>query len=125
VRARSTSCATPSTPGPPLRAQSHPEAAERYVCAFTPEAISRICAEYRAAFHIDRPMDAGDRAAGRRIDCPVLVHWGGEDDAMSAGPLAVWRRWAPDLRGAPLAGGHFIPEEAAQELVASLRAFLA
>jgi haloacetate dehalogenase len=102
-----------------------PDAVDRYVRAFTPEAIPRICSEYRAAFHIDRPMDAVDRAADRRIGCPVLVHWGAEDDAMSAGPLEIWRRWARDVQGGPVRSGHFIPEEAAEDLVASLQAFLA
>jgi haloacetate dehalogenase len=101
-----------------------PEATERYVRAFTPEALAGICADYRAAFHLDRPLDAEDRAAGRRIGCPVLVHWGGEESAMSDGPLDVWRRWAGDVRGGPLASGHFIPEEAPDALGASLREFL-
>ena len=101
-----------------------PEATERYVRAFTPDAISRICAEYRAAFHIDRAMDADDHAAGRRIDCPVLVHWGAEEGSMSDGPLVVWRRWAAAVEGAPLSSGHFLPEEATEELVASLQRFL-
>jgi haloacetate dehalogenase len=97
--------------------------AERYVRAFTPETIAAWCAEYRAAFHIDRRHDAEDRAAGRTIACPVLVHWGATEEAMDS-PLAVWRRWATDVRGGPLPGGHFIPEEASEELVASLRDFL-
>jgi haloacetate dehalogenase len=92
--------------------------------AFTPETISRMCADYRASFHIDRPMDAADRADGRRIQCPVLVHWGAEEDAMSDGPLGVWRRWADDVRGGPLSSGHFLPEEASEPLAASLRDFL-
>jgi haloacetate dehalogenase len=101
-----------------------PQATERYLSAFTPEAISRICAEYRAAFHIDRTVDADDREAGRRIRCPVLVHWGDEEDALSDGPLAVWRRWAETVGGGPLPCGHFIPEEAPDELLASLERFL-
>jgi haloacetate dehalogenase len=102
-----------------------PEATEEYVRAFNPETIPGMCADYRASFHIDRQMDASDREAGRRIACPVLVHWGGEEDAMSDGPLEVWRRWAEDVEGGPLPSGHFIPEEAPKELAASLRAFLA
>jgi haloacetate dehalogenase len=101
-----------------------PDAVERYVAAFTPEAVPRVCAEYRAAFHLDRPMDAEDRAAGRSIACPVLVHWGAEEDAMSDGPLPVWRGWADDVQGSPLPSGHFIPEEEPDQLAASLRRFL-
>lgn len=102
-----------------------PEATEVYVRAFTPETIPGMCADYRASFHIDRQMDAADREAGRRIDCPVLVHWGAEEDAMSDGPMDVWRHWADDVRGDPVCSGHFILEEAPEGLVASLRAFLA
>jgi haloacetate dehalogenase len=101
------------------------DAAERYVRAFTPEAIAGVCADFRAAFHIDRVMDAEDRAAGRRIRCPVLVHWGAEEGAMSDGPLVVWRRWATTVSGGPLASGHFIPEEAPETLLDSLHGFLA
>jgi haloacetate dehalogenase len=100
------------------------QATERYLRAFTAEAIAAICAEFRAAFHIDRPMDAADRGAGRRIGCPVLVHWGAEEGSMSDGPLRVWRRWAGTVEGGPLPSGHFIPEEAPEELAASLRRFL-
>jgi len=102
-----------------------PEAADRYARAFTAEAISGICAEFRAAFHLDRAMDAADREAGARIGCPVLVHWGAEEGSMSDGPLLVWRRWADAVEGGPLASGHFVPEEAAGALAASLERFLA
>ena len=94
------------------------DAQDRYVRAFTAEAIRGVCAEFRAAFHIDRVTDAGDRAAGRRIGCPVLVHWGAEEGAMSDGPLLVWRRWADAVEGGPVPSGHFLPEEA-PEAVAS------
>ena len=102
-----------------------PQATERYLRAFTPESISRMCADYRAAFHIDRPMDADDRRRGRKIRCPVLVHWGAEEGSLSDGPLPVWRQWADAVEGGPLASGHFIPEEAPEQLASSLQGFLA
>ena len=101
-----------------------PAATEHYLRAFTPAAIAGMCADFRAAFHIDRPLDAQDRERGHRISCPVLVHWGAEEDAMSDGPLPVWRRWADTVSGGPLPSGHFIPEEAPERLTASLREFL-
>jgi haloacetate dehalogenase len=100
------------------------EAAARYARAFGPATLPGICSDYRAAFHLDRALDAEDRTAGRRIVCPVLVHWGDSEGAMSDGPLPVWRRWASDVRGGPLPCGHFIPEEAPEALIASLEAFL-
>jgi haloacetate dehalogenase len=101
-----------------------PEAVDRYVAAFTAEAMPGICADYRASFHIDRQHDAEDREAGRRIGCPVLVHWGAEEEAMAEGPLEVWRGWADDVQGGPVPSGHFLPEEASDEVLASLREFL-
>jgi haloacetate dehalogenase len=95
------------------------EAVETYVRAFTAETISAWCSEYRAAFHTDREHDA----AGGRIACPVLAHWGAEESSL-ADALQTWRRWADDVQGGPLPGGHFVPEEAPAELAASLRAFL-
>jgi haloacetate dehalogenase len=101
-----------------------PRAADGYVRAFTPSTIAAWCADYRAAFHLDRRHDAADRADGRTIACPTLVHWGAAETP-AASPLAVWRGWAHDLSGSAMPGGHFIPEEAAAELAASLRSFLA
>jgi haloacetate dehalogenase len=101
------------------------EATEAYLEALTPEAISAMCADYRAAFHLDRPMDAEDREGGRRIRAPVLVHWGAEEGSVSDGPLEVWRGWAGEVEGGSLPSGHFIPEEAAEELTQSLQGWLA
>jgi haloacetate dehalogenase len=78
--------------------------------------VHAICEEYRAAAGVDRAHDAADRAAGRRISCPVLVLWSAsgplatwyEDDG---GPLALWRGLAADVCGEPVDGGHFFPEE--------------
>jgi haloacetate dehalogenase len=67
------------------------EATQEYLRGFTAETIPGMCADYRASFHIDRQMDAADRDAGRMIGCPVLVHWGSEEGAMSDS-LEVWRR---------------------------------
>jgi haloacetate dehalogenase len=100
-----------------------PEAVEHYLRGFTAETIPGMCADYRASFHIDRQLDAEDRDAGRRIGCPVLVHWGSEETTL-ADALEVWQRWADSVEGAPLPSGHFIPEEAPGELLGSLGEFL-
>lgn len=101
-----------------------PKDASMYARAFTPAAIERVCADYRAAFHLDRPLDAADRAAGRKIQCPTLVLWGEREDAMADSPLSVWRRWAADVRGHALASGHFLPEEAPEAVASALLEFL-
>jgi haloacetate dehalogenase len=110
------------------------DAVAHYVASFDEDTIETTCADYRAAFHLDREHDAADRSGGRRIACPMLVLWGALDAGLTGsdqgardaddGPLEVWRRWADDVDGRPIAAGHFIPEEAPDELLAALGAFI-
>jgi haloacetate dehalogenase len=94
-----------------------------------PAHVHAICEEYRAAAGIDRSHDESDRNAGRRIACPVLALWSStgalaewyQDDS---GPLGVWRRWANDVRGQPVEGGHFFPEEQPRLTAELIRQFL-
>jgi haloacetate dehalogenase len=92
-----------------------------------PETVHAMMEDYRAGLGLDRRHDDDDRRAGRRIACPVLVLWATEDDMeeLYGDVLAVWRPWAADLRGAPIASGHHMAEEAPDELAATLLAFLA
>lgn len=88
-----------------------------------------ICEEYRAAASIDREHDLADRHGGRRIDCPLLALWSAKGGLASwyedaGGPLGIWRRWAHDVRGQAMQGGHFFPEEQPQETAQLLRQFL-
>jgi haloacetate dehalogenase len=100
-----------------------PEQREAYLHAFTPATAAAICADYRASFHLDREHESADRAAGRRIPCPVLVVTG-VDEAHLADAAAVWRAWTEDLTAAQVPGGHFIPEEAPTELLRLTERFL-
>ncbi|MBL1076515.1 alpha/beta hydrolase [Nocardia sp. 2] len=97
-----------------------------YITNFaTPQGIRAICEEYRAAATVDYAADLRDRGV-RRIHCPVLALWD-EKGAVAEwfDPLRVWGRWAADLRGKPLRGGHFLPEENPGEVVRELLDFLA
>jgi haloacetate dehalogenase len=99
------------------------EAMPRYIAAFTPPTIRASCDDYRAGAGIDVELDRADRAADRRITCPVLALWG---DATGRRPplLDTWRRWADDVTGRALPCGHFLPEEAPEATLAELRPFL-
>ena len=94
-----------------------------HVAAFRdPATVHAICEEYRAA----ATLDVADDDAGRgrsRTECPTLVL------GSAAGPvgqwydpIAIWRDWATDVRGAPVPGGHFLPEEAPDETLRHLLA---
>jgi haloacetate dehalogenase len=87
-----------------------------------------ICEEYRAAATIDREHDRADRAAGRRIACPLLVLWSARGALDSwyveeSGPIALWQAWGDDVQGHALDAGHFFPEEAPEETAEALRRF--
>ncbi|WP_068874885.1 MULTISPECIES: alpha/beta fold hydrolase [unclassified Phenylobacterium] len=102
-----------------------PEAYADYAAAVrTPSVVHAMCEDYRAGAGYDRRLDNEDKAAGRKVACPIQVLWGGKG-ALAAwyDTLAIWREWADDVRGQSLDCGHFIPEEKPAETLALLRAF--
>lgn len=101
------------------------QAAADYLAAVkNPSVVHAMCEDYRAGATYDRQLDAQDRAAGRKIACPVQVLWGSKG-AVGAwyDALAIWRDWADDVRGQPLECGHFLAEERPAETLAALRSF--
>ena len=108
------------------RSRFDPDALAEYLrCASDPVTIHAMCEDYRAGATYDFELDRADRAAGRRIDCPVLVLWGRRNDLgdLFGDPLAIWREWADDVRGRPLDCGHYLAEEAPAETYDELRRF--
>jgi haloacetate dehalogenase len=98
----------------------HPEAFDEYVRCFTPKTIRASCADYRAAATQDREMDEADFAAGRKVECPTLVLFGGGSHTGQVfdDVTAVWRDYARDVRGERLACGHYVPEHAPEAVLA-------
>ncbi|MGC4763030.1 alpha/beta fold hydrolase [Micromonospora sp. DT46] len=92
-----------------------------------PATVHAMCEDYRAGLGPDRAADDADRAAGRRIACPVLFGWSERDDMVDlyGDPAAIWRDWADDVRVAAIDSGHHMAEEAPEQLAAALADFLA
>ena len=89
-----------------------PEAWAEYERCFTPETIHASCEDYRAAATIDLEHDRTDRAAGRRLACPLLVLWGLHGVIQKCfTPLADWGAVASNVQGRALPAGHYLPEE--------------
>ncbi|HXZ45721.1 MAG TPA: alpha/beta hydrolase, partial [Pseudolabrys sp.] len=103
--------------------------AEYKRCFRNAATIHAICEDYRAAAGIDLVMDEEDMAAGRKIDCPVLLLWGatgGVGRNHNPGPAEIWKAYARSIVGAQaLPCGHYLSEEAPKETTAALQAFFA
>lgn len=94
-----------------------------------PARVHAICEEYRAAATLDIEHDKKDREASRRITCPMLHLWatGGPLDTFyeqDGGALGIWRKWADNVQGQAMKGGHFFPEENPAETTEILKKFL-
>ncbi|MDP6065103.1 MAG: alpha/beta hydrolase [SAR202 cluster bacterium] len=104
------------------------EAYSEYLrCFSNPETIRGTCMDYRS-IELDLQHDEADR--GRKLTCPVLVLWAGN---MAKRPgwqvgarlnmLDTWRERATDVRGGPIDCGHFLSEEAPDEVTDQLLGF--
>jgi haloacetate dehalogenase len=91
-----------------------------------PETVHAMVEDYRAGVTIDCDHDRADRDTGRTITCPTLFIYSERDDMekLYGDPLAIWRDWASDVRGASIDCGHHMAEEAPDELARLLRDFL-
>lgn len=86
--------------------------------------VPSVVADYRASAGIDVVHDRADRDAGNRLRMPVTVlqqDWG---TALGFDAAARWRAWAPDLRHTTVSCGHFMAEEAPEEVVKAVRELL-
>jgi haloacetate dehalogenase len=104
-----------------------PAAFEDYRAAIhDPATVHAMCEDYRAGLGVDRAADDADRAAGRRIACPVLFCWAARDAMVDiyGDPAAIWRGWADDVRAVEIDSGHHMAEEAPGQLAEVLLDFL-
>jgi haloacetate dehalogenase len=85
-----------------------------------------MCEDHRAGLRIDRAHEEADRAAGRKIRCPMLLLAStGDDLDIHGSPEAIWRQWAAgELHSRPIHSGHHQAEEAPDELACALLDFL-
>ncbi len=100
-------------------------AREAYRAAFRdPRVRHAMCEDYRAAADEDLAYDQADRAAGRKLACPVLVLWPRSAEvAGRPNPVDVWKRLADEVTGAVTTGNHLQPEDRPDEVTAALVPF--
>ncbi len=88
-------------------------------------AVTSIVADFRASADIDVVHDQADLDAGSQLAMPVTVvqqDWGAR---LGYDAVGVWRAWAPDLDHRLTGAGHFMAEEAPEEIVAAVQDLLA
>jgi len=99
------------------------QAVAEYVRCFNkPDAIHASCEDYRAAATIDLEHDEEDMC--KKVQCPLLVLWGSKGFVhRNYDVLSVWRDRVEQLQGKSLNCGHFLPEEASEDVSTELLAF--
>ncbi|TQV79689.1 alpha/beta fold hydrolase [Denitrobaculum tricleocarpae] len=104
-----------------------PEALSQYLRQFhKASVVAATCADYRAGASQDLAHDRADRAAGKRVTCPLLVVWGrGYFLTEESSPAEIWRAWAEEVSEVALDCGHFVAEEQPEACAAALREFFA
>ncbi|MFI1202525.1 alpha/beta fold hydrolase [Streptomyces sp. NPDC020883] len=82
------------------------------------DAVASIVADYRATATVDIGHDRADLDAGNRLVMPVTVvqqDWGRQ---LGFDAAAIWRPWTTDLQHFTTRAGHFMAEEAPQDIAA-------
>ncbi|MFF8643098.1 alpha/beta fold hydrolase [Streptomyces sp. NPDC015345] len=88
-------------------------------------AVPSIVADYRASAGVDIAHDQADLDAGSQLAMPVTVvqqDWGSQ---LGYDAAQVWKAWAPDLDHRLSRAGHFMAEEAPDEIAAAVQELLA
>ena len=91
-------------------------------CFKRPDVLYATCEDYRAGASIDLEHDKVDLAT--KISCPLLALWG----ALGAmhnryDVIAAWKERALNVQGKAINSGHFIPEEAPEDIIEQLSEF--
>jgi haloacetate dehalogenase len=100
------------------------EAWSEYLRAISTEnAMHAMCEDYRAGATIDLEYDAAD--AARRVLCPLMVCWGDRNPIWQRfNILDVWQEFASIVVGSAIPAGHYLAEEAPEQLLEQLLPFL-
>ncbi len=89
------------------------------------DSIPSIIEDFRALATIDVDHDRADLEAGNKLTMPVAVlqqDWGSE---LGFDATELWRKWVTDLRYSTTEAGHFMAEEAPEEVVRLIRDLVA
>ena len=104
-----------------------PECLRSYVDMMKdPAAVHATCEDYRASASIDMENQKEDMEKGRKIQCPLMVIWGGKGlIGKCYDAIEEWKKVsASTVVGESLDCGHYIPEEVPEALLSRIQGFL-
>jgi haloacetate dehalogenase len=112
---------------PPAEIMGADAHADLWQALRNPAVVHGMCEDYRAGLRIDRAHEEQDRAAGRRVGCPMLFLQAAHDDIDIHGdPVAIWRPWVSGpFSSAVIDSGHHQAEEQPGQVADALLNFLA
>ena len=112
---------------PPAEIMGADAHADLWQALRNPAVVHGMCEDYRAGLRIDRTHEEQDRAAGRRVGCPMLFLQAAHDDIDIHGdPVAIWRPWVSGpFSSAVIDSGHHQAEEQPGQVADALLNFLA
>lgn len=95
-----------------------PEVYAEYVRCFTWKTIRASCEDYRACVTCDLEMDTADK--DRKVEMPLMAIWGAKSHTGTVWGdlLPIWQQRATHpMVGGPIDCGHYVQEEAPQEVL--------
>ena len=104
-----------------------PRALSDYLeCLKNPLTIEAICEDYRAAATIDIKDDKISRENKLQIKSPTMILWGKKGKIEQwYNPLVIWKDYcSAELQGYGIDTGHYLAEEAPEEIIKCVREFL-
>lgn len=104
------------------------ECFEEYVKALSdPDTVHSMCQDYRAAATLDMEEQRRDITDGKQIKCPLKVLWGKHGVVEKCfDAVAEWRKVTDEVvsvDGHAVESGHYIPEQAPEEVISSITDF--
>lgn len=104
------------------------ECFEEYVKALSdPDTVHAMCQDYRAAATLDMEEQRKDITDGKQIQCPLKVLWGKHGVVEKCfDALAEWRKVTDQkvsVDGHAVESGHYIPEQAPEDVISTIREF--
>jgi len=89
------------------------ELIQYYTDLCTPENLHGVCEDYRASATLDLQWDLADKAAGRKVSCPVMLLWGQTSHTSRERPPEIWQEYVTHIAYAEaLPCGHYPMEQA-------------